>query len=301
MNRDLLLFAALCIASTANSQSWCPPNAQWNFLQSGLGQDGYVVRTYSGDSLFQGRTAQRIHETGYMILYWTTPEPDTLSIEQDVFTARVDSTLLIWVDWAQSWDTLFRFDAQIGDAWYPAGYDDICQDGSGRLLVVDTGHTTISGRTLRTWEMNYTDAALQPLNWGDTFTERLGFHYGFFLPPGCLIAEGYEEIRCYTDDEIGFNDVQWPYGCASVVTVPESREPQAASIAPNPGLDSFSFLTTRATSQIEVYDAAGRTMLVLRTSATHGTIDCTSLPSGTYFIRLSSGTDEVYMLRWMKL
>ena len=151
--RTAILLPLLTWSALAHAQSWCPPGAQWNYSIYGLGLSGYVVRTYETDTLFEGVNAQRIHETGVQVLDWLPPGEDTLVIDNYAYTSVVDSTLLLWVSatGTEGWDTLFRFDAQIGDRWFPPGADDICNDGlAGMAMLVDTGHTMIDGIPLRT-------------------------------------------------------------------------------------------------------------------------------------------------------
>lgn len=296
----MLHLAACILPCLVSAQSWCPPGAQWNYSIMGLGLSGYVVRTYEGTALHQGMNAQRIHETGFQVQDWLPPEHATTPIDRYVYTTVVDSTLLIWSDGspALGWDTLFRFDAEIGARWHPPGFDNYCNDGlAGMIMVVDTGHAVIDGITLRTWTMDYSLANGDPAGYDFNFTERLGYPNGFVLPPAvCIIFEYGESRNCYMDFEIGQNQTAWPFGCASVTAVSDNSSALVANPFPNPGTDHFTIMLPPGTWDVVVVDALGRHVLTTRSANDRVEVGASSLSPGLYLIRVGNSTP----VKWLK-
>ncbi len=296
--------AVACFALNASAQMWCAPGAQWNYRIEASGIGGLIVRTYDTDTLFDGLLAQRIHETGYSVNYWMPPDLDTSAINRYVYTSMVDSTLLIWDNFngTEEWDTLFRFDAQIGDRWFPPGADGVCDDGmTGMVMVVDTGHTIIDGVHLKTWSLDYCMANGDPWGYDLDYTERLGYHSGLqLLPSGCIIIEYGESLNCYTDSLLAFNAQAWPFGCASWTALTENASAEMNPPAPNPGTDHFTLQLPPGVHTVEVVDAMGRT--VLREQAANSTTRMAtgSLPAGAYSVRLVERDGSLRTMRWVK-
>lgn len=304
--KNLLLVLGVVTTIHVEAQMWCAPSAQWNHTVQAFGVEGYIVRTYAGDTLFEGSLSQRIHESGMIIQYWSGG--DTLLVDNDRFTSLQDSTVFIWTNnsGAWEWDTLFRFDAVVGDRWFPPGADDVCADGyAGMLLVTGTGTMDVDGLALRTWSMSYSDALGEP--WWDAgqFVERLGCMGGLeFLPGGCIIVEYGEALVCYTDTEISYNDAQWPYGCASFTAVHGIGDPPPFSLSPNPGTDELSIELADAVtgSSLALFDATGREVLRTPLNARRTTITTGHLRPGLFNYRLLDAQNGLLGRgSWMKL
>ena len=290
MARSLLSALSFLLILSVQSQMWCPPGAQWNYSIQAFATSGTIVRTYMGDSLFQGLDAQRIHESGFFIQAWGAM--DTVPINNDRFTSVQDSTLLLWTNTTGTWewDTLHRFDAVIGDRWYPPGADSVCDQGyMGMLIVTGTGSTIIDGVTLKTWDLSYCDELGQP--WGTTIevTERLGSMDGLeIVPGGCIIFEYHETLECYTDSTISYPDTGWPNGCATITGITERREVFYALAYPDPGTDQFMLALSKSVqdASLLLVDATGRE--VLRTTANGDRIgmNTAALSQGLFSYRL---------------
>jgi hypothetical protein len=295
--RTALLVPLVFAFALLNAQTWCPPGAQWNYQIQGLMLDGYVVRTYVGDTVIDGRNAQRIHESGYRIEYWSG---DTVALDGNRYTSLQDSTLFLWGAFSDpvGWDTLHRFDATIGDRWFPPRADSVCLDGyAGMLEVMDTSSLVVDGIDLRSWTMTYLDAVGQPA-WNFQVVERLGPLTGLeILPGGCIIIEYGEVLSCYTDQEVSYNDAYWPYGCASVLGLEHDPPDPEISLSPNPGTDHFTLSLPPGTHAITLFDATGRAVLQQNANGGRATLDTAGLPSGIYFVRIDHG---VQPLRWVK-
>jgi hypothetical protein len=298
--RTALLALPIFVSAFLNAQSWCPPGAQWNYQIQGLMLDGCVVRTYVGDTVIDGWNAQRIHESGFRIEYWSG---DTVALDSDRYTSIQGSTLFLWGAFSDpvGWDTLHRFDATIGDRWFPPHADSVCLDGYASMLeVMDTSSLVIDGYMLRRWTMTYLDALGQP-TWNFDVLERLGPLTGLeILPGGCIIIEYGEVLSCYTDQEISYNDAYWPYGCASVLGLRQDPPEPGISLSPNPGTDHFTMQSPPGPNTITMHDALGRSVLVQRTTGGNVEVDTSDLPPGTYFVRTTTAYGSATHAKWIK-
>lgn len=290
-----LLLLLLCLVTKARAQSWCPPGATWNYQINAWMTDGAVIRTYVGDTVIDGWTAQRIHEQGEQITYWND---DTIHIDNTLFTSVQDSVVYIRGVWSgiSAWDTLFRVDALIGDRWFPPGADSVCMDGvSGMLEVVDTSTVIVDGLPLRSWDLTYIDAEGEPV-WGAfTVIERVGYLYGFtILPGGCIIIEYGESLRCYEDYQIEYHASGWMNDC---LALSGNVEPDTRSLRPfpNPGTDGFLLDLPFGQHELTILDALGQVARMERVTGGVVRVDASSLAPGVYLVRVSVGTSALWM------
>ena len=298
MRTVVLPLALLPILTSA--QSWCPPGATWNFVIQAWMTDGHVVRTYIGDTLVDGWVAQQIKEEGQQILYWSN---DTITIDDVVLTSVQDSVLYTRVQWGgqPAWDTLYRFDAEIGDRWFPPGADSVCLNGTeGMVEVVDTATVLIDGLPLRQWTMSYIDATGQSV-WGTFYiTERLGSLYGFTLMPSvCIIVEYGEQLRCYSDDQIEYHAPGWGFSCTSATDVHELGTTNGL-LFPNPGTTHFTLALPPGPHTIALLDATGRVVIQQRTTDPRPLVSTEALPAGLYRISIRDGSGRLTGTTWVK-
>jgi hypothetical protein len=298
MRATLLTCALLPLLGAA--QNWCPPGATWNFAIQAWMTDGHIVRTYTGDTLVDGWVAHRIHQEGEQISYWNN---DTVTIDNVVLTSLQDSVLYTRVLWngQPAWDTLYRFDAVIGDRWFPPGADSVCLNGTdGMVEVLDTSTVNIDGVPLRQWTISYIDATGQPV-WGSfTVSERLGSLGGFTLMPGsCIIVEYGERLRCYSDYQLDYREPGWTYSCTSVTNVRELGTTNG-QVFPNPGTTHFTLELPPGPYTITLFDATGRMVLQQRTTDARPVIATEALPAGLYRISVRDERGGVMSATWIK-
>ncbi|MEZ4761059.1 MAG: hypothetical protein R2810_14920 [Flavobacteriales bacterium] len=297
MLRPLLITLAALLACSGSAQLWCPAGATWNFSLVLLAGEGNIIRTYEGDTIIEGWNAQKIRERGWSFSYWGPPDTNELDAVQ--FTSVQDSILFLRTHFSgvPTWDTLLRFDAVIGDRWFPAGQDSMCMNGiEGMLEVLDTGTVLIGTMLLRTWTLSYINAFGDPI-WGSwQVTERLGHPYGLSILPGsCIIVEYGETLNCYQDSAISYN-ISWPYDCGSGVGIEEEQAAYVISVHPTPGHDRFMLELPPGRHMLLVTDLAGR---AVHTSPVEAgmPVDASRWPAGTYVLRLP---ELGRSLRWVK-
>ncbi|MBL7985810.1 MAG: hypothetical protein JNM91_12465, partial [Flavobacteriales bacterium] len=156
--RNILAVSLFIVSSKSEGQVWCPPGAVWNYNIQSFMVEGCETRTYAGDTLLDGRSAQHIH-VDKIVMNYLSMTLDTL--ETDFYTSQQDGVVLAWntLGGNTGWDTLYWFSAVPGDRWYPPGADDFCtgQEPWGMLEVGDTGSVIASGLPLRYLDVSYVD------------------------------------------------------------------------------------------------------------------------------------------------
>lgn len=289
---------AFALPVLLSAQSWCPPGTEWNWELFGFAYGGYVNERYTGDTLIGGRTAQRIHRTGFGVEYQTVN--DTIPIDQEVYTSTIGADVYLWtnVDGVDAWDTLFRFQAVPGDRWQAP----VVQNWYGCTVeVMDTATIHDHGIPLRQLIVGITDGIVPPSEWGTSrITERIGYEWGNWNTGyGCILDGQVDFLRCYADDMIAYTRPGLSGPCAIQLGWNE-RQANALRIAPNPGADGFRFMDRSGAGSVVLHDATGREVLRVPLS-TNGTVDCSGLSDGSYTYRLlrTDGTCAATG-RWVK-
>ncbi|MBX2980599.1 MAG: T9SS type A sorting domain-containing protein [Flavobacteriales bacterium] len=296
MRAALLPFALLPLLAFA--QSWCAPGAEWHLTTGGYLFSGYLHRTYTGDTLIAGRTAQRLADEGYIISFFSG-QPEYLPRSAVHFTSVEDDLVLLLRN--NAWDTLVRFDAVPGDRWYP-GVSEPCGEDhpSGMYQVIDTTTIWVDGLALRSFTLDgvQADGSLVggPLL---TYNERIGLLGGLIFEPWCLFDGGYEVVRCYSDNEISYQAPEWTDACDLGLRVDRNGEDQMPPF-PNPGTNHFTLDLPPAPHTITLFDATGRMVLQQRTTDARPVIATEALPAGLYRIAVRDEQGGVMGATWVK-
>jgi len=113
--RLLLIAILLWSCAQVHAQVWSPPGAVWNYNLSSLAMEGCETRTYDGDTVIGGRSAQRILVHTILMDYFS----NTLDTTNTVFyTSQEEGLIYAWdVGQSGTWDTLYWFTAVPGDRW----------------------------------------------------------------------------------------------------------------------------------------------------------------------------------------
>lgn len=301
MRKSLLLLAVMPVIASA--QSWCPPGATWKTTIGPSLSSGQLTRAYAGDTVLGGLAAQRIETTGYQVY-----NQDTIELQYSNYTSTQGQTVFLWVQSfflpTPQWDTLLRYDAQIGDHWFPPGSDFYCSQSSiqGSLQVQDTGHIVVDGHTIKYWEVAYLDFFGMPEFNTGRYYERLGY-MGGLVPLGgsCVIADYGEIINCYTDVDLSYLNAQYPGECDISLSTLTSRDQPTHLPFPNPGLDHFFVdLPSAGMHTIEVWDAMGRCVLRVRRTDGQARIDTGTLDRGVYTVQVTDNQGAFGSSIWLK-
>lgn len=268
------------------SQIWCPPGATWTYTYSNSWTtEGYARFMYTGDTVIDGFTSQRIDS---YLEYDYYPFDTTYAFQDGPYYTSVNGDLVsIWDGVA--FDTLYDFSAVPGDHWLAT-----MPDGGESWVysvVADTGTLVIDGLSLRF-------LALQN---GDTIAERLGQFNDYFLPwVGMVQDDAGGPLRCYSDVDINHTRWWWDFGCASWLGQDEPHTSTTISLSPNPGEDHLTINGFSDPSVVRILDATGRLCVQQRSVANSSTIQTVGLPSGAYTVQVVEPDGSMENLRWVK-
>lgn len=290
-----------------NAQLWAFPGASWEYNISSSFATGCESRTYLGDTLFEGKVAQQFSVHNVLFQHIN----NTLNISNSFFYTTVeDSVVYAWSTFSWNtppmpeaqWDTLYWFNAQVGDRWWPLGMDSSTCGGTwGMVQVMERELVEINGEELLQLNLSFVDEEGAPGTWPYfPVIQRLGTP-GMGLPPGgCMLVEFGYTIRTYTDDEFPLYDTGVLNFCDDLeVDVGEQRSPREIVPYPNPsqGLLNIGMRPDVHISSLAVIDISGRTVLSFERPDLP--LDLTGLRSGIYFLDLKID-DVAVSLRFVK-
>jgi len=282
--KKLLCIALLFLSSNVWAQNWCAPGATWTY-HAGLHDQGFQRLTYWGDTLIDGQVAHKIDR--YTAIQYPQPPPAPLYGGPPVISytplaalTRVEDDV-VFLRQGTEWDTLYWFGAMPGDRWTPAFMD---LSNCDPLVVSYVGTEVIHGVPLR-W--------VEGENWPRVY-ERIGSVFDLYMYCPNWIIDGPTGLRCYSDVDISFSNVQGP--CEVLASVEGIDGSGALQVFPNPGADHFTFSGNPSRTTMQVFDAMGRKATGLYVM--EGTpVNATDWASGLYFFRFP---ELGLYLRWMK-
>lgn len=307
MKRNLLLLSILlCLLMTSRAQeneAWCPPGATWHYtFYSALFFPYCTSLHYSGDETVGGKVCKRITTR---LCKTNESSPDILWHEDDKYTYEEDGVVYIWQEQLSAFDTLYNFNAGIGDTWeiaVPLGAEN---NPIVSVVVLDTGIEEINNLKLRKLEVEYSckdgDIGGEPHT--TTICERVGdlkyhlyFAYGF--------CSGYADVdydnsalRCYQDDAFPLYETGLAPYCdyQLVVSVEDNEKPEVFTVKPNPATDYVDIESESSLVEVIIYDISGRKVLSQQMNVFGARIDLSHLSGGTYFVlsRNVTGATEV--------
>lgn len=267
------------LVETASAQYWCPQGAEWHHEYFvGMTQVvGYVITTYTGDSLIGGRTAQRLQR--YVHTYSPITQNYNVSGPGVIYTS-VDNDLV--EQWnGSSYDTLFHFGAEPGGHWQLPGSSLIT------ITVLDTGHVVKAGASLRYLVMDLGPFSNVP-NGVDTLFERLGFKGAYIDVYSAFASDGdLGALRCYSDVDLAVTPDS--IACDFILSLDDSGRRATVSLHPNPAGTSTTILFSSAATReltLVLRDPLGRLVHTERLppGQTAHSLALADLPEGVYVI-----------------
>jgi hypothetical protein len=245
---------------------------------------GFFRMSYTHDTLIDGHLAQVIDR--YSAIQFPLPPPD-YGYTDPYITYEPTAAITQWEDGVvylfsgTDWDTLYWFDADPGDHWYPAFVNDTtCQP----LEVLDTGTIVIEGVPLRTLGVS-----------GYTVMERIGCTWDMMMFCPNWLIDGPMGMRCYSDDELSYQLAQGP--CEMLAGIGEQHDPGSPRPYPNPA-NGILHVVGPAPFTGKVLSMDGRVIRDL--SSMDGTLDVSGISPGPYLLRLVDGRGAVRTLRFVK-
>jgi hypothetical protein len=279
----IFLFAAL----SGLGQGWCPDGSQWHYSHAGMTAGGYVVLNYSGDTLIENQTAQKLKKDRFLYNYLYS----NFSSEDIGYEFTYEDNGVVFIRFNNAWDTLYNFNAAIGDSWFmsaPTQWADLV-----KTTVVAEGTKVINGEERLYKVVDFGPGAGSGME-QDTIVQGIGSingyltHFDNFI--GMIDGHSAGPFRCYSNDN--FSLYQYPAAppCEFIVSTTELDAQQTLRVYPNPCRDVLNVELDHSFNLIEIFDSVGR--LIQSTRPTHygvaTQIDMSSFRSGIYFIKVSS-------------
>lgn len=298
MKKCIFLLLTMTMSSTMQAQMWCPPGATWtaNFEDILDGVEGCESAVYMGDTLYEGRTAQRIAVEDIIMDY---PSGSLDTTYWDNYTSVEDSIVYAWTD-SEGWDTLYWFNTVPGDRWYGPGMVPDGMGFCGMMEVTDTAHVIINEHALRQVTCAYLDDVGAVTSNGFSFTERIGTGSMHFPYGGCFVVEGWWGGHTYQDDEFPLYDNGTGSNCDHFSGIADGWTSSRPSAFPNPGTNVLHIETGAiGTTDVRVLDATGRAVLAASGPGGPLELDSGGLSKGVYLVEVST-TEGRRTVKWTK-
>lgn len=268
------------------STVFAPVGAMWTYTQRfAWGPDSALFNlTCTGDTLILGRSCSII-QGGVTDCYFPW-------VNGTAYIHSSGDSIFLFEPGDQSFDLLYAFNAVAGDTWdfqrYIAGPLD-----SVHFEVIATSTTVIDGMPLRVLDVEQTvvyDGVGPMWPMPIRIIERLGnLTYHFLWGSEACDMDILGPLRCYEDPGITWLNPQFPQ-CELSVGIAEQHTTPLLTALPTLAATGEPIHLTCDRGLIELFDAAGRTMLE-RTTSGFTTLELER--PGTYLLRFTSRNGEV--------
>ncbi|MCA6436382.1 MAG: T9SS type A sorting domain-containing protein [Bacteroidetes bacterium] len=302
------LFALLLIISLKiTAQSWCPLGAEWYFYwQDAFKAPGHIKYNYTGTVTINNKVCQQIN--AYKIDF--SPNlVTTYTSSYNVYTYTDNNVVYLTNSIGTSFDTLYNFNANVGDKWSLTPKNYTCCALS-RVNVTATGTQVVQGVTLKWLKVSITgfsafsNTTTGPFN--DTIMERTGaFKYSLFetFPICPYVSDGPQEksLRCYSDNQIlNYKKVSGACNYTYVSLLESKKDNKYFELFPNPTNSKISLsLPQYLTSKIQIINSLGQQIFESTTAQYKLEIDCSNWLSGIYLVYISNneGKEVVKLIK----
>lgn len=285
-----VLLSLFCLTSLfLSAQTWCESGSVWHYNYVNFGYQGYVEITYTGDTLINGQTANKLRKV--QAVYGPNNQYDTVQLGFE-YTRENNGIVTILND-QNNWDTLYNFTAQVGDSWQMAKqpFSSGTCDSNSRLTVTSMGNLSIHGQAHQYWVVAFD-------NWGmsDTLVEGIGFIGSYLLPyDACDAAlDGNEGgvFRCYQNDNLSTYKPNYSGSCDYIVGLENDQNGlNRLQIYPSPARDILNLQGDfSAETRYAIIDLAGKTK---QKGQLQLQIEIGDLSSGVYFLELQGESTTI--------
>jgi hypothetical protein len=316
MKRMVYVFLLLMFALKGIGQVWIDTGAVWHYDYWTIGSGGFLKMEYEKDTMIQGRTCQKIitHDYTFGMDQWGKIFLLGKFRWPDEFTTVSGDTVFYWRN--NEFYVLYNFGASIGDHWIvsvvnPGGMTDGCDDTS-RVLVTDTCHVMIGGKSYRTITLEpFPNAAVGLMG---TYVERFGlistdyWNFQYMFPMGyqcdsmAHIVEWYFlRFKCFQDRSFPLYK-PLPEGCEHLLTIGmDEPDKQSFSVYPNPTIGAVYISDPMNRDKtVEVFNYQGAMAKSVRLSGNKNIVNLSELPPGVYLVVIKSEHAEVQTFKIVK-
>jgi hypothetical protein len=288
----LILF--LLFSMSYHAQNWSPTGANWKYSCYGF-FPGYVDVSYSGDTIIDGQTAKILSKT-YTGIDWSMAVVTNFIGNEYTY----ENNGVIFLRYQNQWDTLYHFNAQVGEHWRMAKqpFTSVCPENS-RLKVTATGNKIINSETRKYVVVEFCHPDLSSLGWGqDTIVENIGFIGAYFLPydqfDGAVDGNEGGPFRCYSHDNFATYAPHFSGACDDIVGVEEVTSAKPTfTIYPNPVGNEIHmpYQSTSTFTHYTVYSLDGKIQL---SGTISEIIPLDHLRNGNYILEVSSAVQKQF-------
>lgn len=286
--RLLVLF--LFFSGFSFAQNWAPNGAQWHYSYYGF-FPGYVDIAYSGDTLIDGQVSKKLSKTFHGLGWGMDITSYSIGTE---YTYEANG--VVYLRYQNQWDTLYNFNAQVGDSWRMAKqpFANVAPQNS-RLKVIATGTKVINSSTLKFVNVEFVDPQMNPLGFADTIVENIGFIGSYFLPydmfDGAVDGNEGGPFRCFTAPNFATYKPIYLEVCDYIMSTTELEGNASFQIFPNPVSDQIN-IPESLIQQYNHYFILSNDGKVIQEGQTTTTLDVANLPAGNYTLLIESPTQK---------
>ncbi len=292
--KTLILSVILLSSFAGRSQTWCLPGANWKYsYMNGFGTEGYTQIQYIGDTVINGQLSKILDKHIYAFNYQNSQAVDIDAGKE--YTFETNGIVYLWYN--NNWDTLYNFNASVGESWRMAKqpFTNAC-DSNSTLTVTAIGSKVINSQTLNYLVVDFSF----PNGFSDTIVEKIGFINSYLLPydfcNGSLDANEGGPFRCYEDNNFITYKPNYPDNCDHIAGLYEKEIDLGFDFSPNPATEIITIyfsngLNTRTTCLL-LY-ASGRETKAINLTGTETQIDISDLNPGIYFVKVGDRVEKV--------
>lgn len=291
--RSKIFFISILISQLTFGQNWCDEGANWKYnYMSGFGTEGYTEISYVGDTLIEGQLSKKLNKQ--RIAYDLVALQDVYSDYGYEYTYEESGIVYLWYN--NHWDTLYNFQAEVGDSWRMAKQPLLTQDSNSVLNVVAKGIKNINGI-----DLNYLVVDFNGTWYTDTIVEKIGFIGSYMFPydgydGGLDVNEG-GAFRCYEDDQFSTYKPYFSGECDYTVGISELDQEKIFSIFPNPVSTTLNIIgESFFDCDYKIYNEIGSLKMCGKIS---NSIDISSLGNGLHIISIDNNS-KIKNFRFLK-
>jgi hypothetical protein len=253
---------------------WTFGREQWNCLSR------YQTWEYIGDTTILGYLTKKLHCTQKLSTFFVPPYSYNPPTHTNYFFHVGGDTVSFYHTSDSTWWELYNFSYSIGDLTpsplkHPFNYYfNQCPDTSlynFPALVIDTGHTIMSGQSLRYYTVHYLAYVQQvsPTDWDSTWANRTFYERvitldQYWFPDdnygcGTVVVEcGGPDFICYQDNDILTDSLCIDLNWFETLNISEEKG-YLIKIYPNPSnaLVNFQF-GSKENLQLLIFDLLGK-------------------------------------------
>lgn len=291
MLRLLVLF--LLCSGFSFAQNWAPNGAQWHYSYYGF-LPGYVDIAYSGDTLIDGQVTKKLSKTFHGLGWGMGVTSFGIGTE---YTYEANG--VVYLRYQNQWDTLYNFNAQVGDSWRMAKQPitNVINQNS-RIKILATGNLIINNETRKYLVAEKCDSNYNSLGWiNDTLIENIGFLHDYLLPydqfDGAVDGNEGGPFRCYSDNNFALYKPNYLEVCDYIMGTAELEGNASFQVYPNPVSDQIN-IPESLIQQYNHYRILSNDGKVIQEGQTTATLDVANLPAGNYTLLIESPTQKRY-------